>query len=617
MFIINDELKKLPELPGIYIMRDADDKVIYVGKSKNLRNRVRSYFQPSSAENYKNKVMVPKIKSFEIFVTDSDIEALILENNLIKKYDPRYNVVLKDGRSYPYIKLTVKEDFPRVIYTYIKQKDNAHYFGPYPSGGMVLDLMDLIREIWPLRKCNAKTFPRSHRACVDHHIARCAAPCAGKVTKEEYRVFVTELFDFLCGKQTEIIKKLEKQMEEASENLEFEKALIIRDRIFAAKNFEDRQKLETQEERDRDVIAFVRSDDEALTQILIIRGGKMVGREKYTVKNAGGMSDGEVMEAFIMQFYGESPEIPPELIIQTEIEGRETVSEFLSKQRGGKVTITVPKKGEKLDLVKMALANANITVERKYIRESKETAKARKALGEIKALLGFDEGKKLIRIEAFDISNTQGFEPVASMVVFENGNPKKKDYRKFKIKTVTGADDTACMREVIHRRMERYLRERDEGTEEGKFSDLPDLILADGGRGQVGVCEDVLKEMGMDIPVCGMIKDGRHKTKGLLYNGGELNPLRTSEGFKLIVRIQDEVHRFAVEYHRKLREKKMVASGLDGIKGIGEARRKALINHFGSVEELKKASMDDMLGVSGMNAPAAKAVYAYFKEREK
>lgn len=617
MFDIKEELKKLPERPGVYIMKDANEHIIYVGKAKILKNRVRQYFQDSLNHSPKVISMVKHIKSFEYIVTDTEVEALILENNLIKKHSPKYNIMLKDDKTYPYIKLTVNEMFPRLYMTRRHEKDKAKYFGPYTSSSAIKETIDVILKIWPLRKC-IKKFPRDfgkERPCLNYHIGQCLAPCSNAGLKEEYDKMIEGVIDFLNGKHTEIIKNLEKQMAEASENLEFEKAAELRDKIISIKKLMERQIIENMSADDRDVIAFARADDETLVQVFFIRGGKMTGREHFLLNNAGGVSRSELITDFVKRFYGGTSFIPKEIVLQERLCDEEDILKWLSFIKGQKVFAAYPKKGEKLRLIELAAKNAIITLEQFGEEMQREKKKTFGALEEIKNALGVDF--ELNRIESYDISNTQGVDSVGSMVVFEYGRPKRSDYRKFKIKTVFGADDYASMNEVISRRFLRYIKENDENDDnfmKGKFNKLPDMIFLDGGKGQINTVNSALSELNISVPVCGMVKDDKHRTRGLIYNNREILFDSHSEGFKLITRIQDEVHRFAIEYHRKLHRKNQIKSVLDDINGIGKIRKKALIKHFGSIEKIRYASLEEIKSVESMTEASAQAVFDYFKK---
>lgn len=611
MFNIQEELKKLPDKPGVYIMIDNKDSVIYVGKAKVLKNRVRQYFQNSANQYPKVKSMIKHIDHFEYIVTDTEVEALILENNLIKKYNPKYNILLKDDKTYPYIKLTVNEMYPKLYMTRSHIKDKAKYFGPYTNSTAIKDTIELIHKIWPLRRC-MKKFPRDigkERPCLNYHIGLCKAPCSNMITEEEYNHMIENIIEFLNGKHDKIIKQLENEMSKASDNLEFEKAAELRDKISAIKKLDEKQVIENMSLEDRDVIAFARAHNEALVQVFFIRAGKMTGREHFMLYDVDDISRKEVMTNFVKQFYSGTPFIPKELVLQEDIEDKENISEWLSQLKGHKVIITVPQKGEKLRLVQLAEKNAILTLEQFGEQIKREKNKTIGALNEIKEALKIEFD--LDRIESYDISNVQGFESVASMVVFENGKPKRSDYRKFKIKSVYGANDYASMEEVITRRFLRYKTENN-NLEEGKFNKLPNMIFLDGGKGQVNIVKEVLSKLDINVPVCGMVKDNKHRTRGLIYENEEILLPISSEGFKLITRIQDEVHRFAIEYHRKLREKIQVKSVLDDIEGIGSTRRKELLKHFKDIEKIKQASVEELKEVDSMNTKAAEAVYDFF-----
>ena len=613
MFDIPEELKKLPQQPGVYIMKDEKEVVIYVGKAVNLRNRVRSYFQDSNAHIPKIHGIVSNISAFEYIVTDTEVEAFILECNLIKKHKPRYNVLLKDDKAYPYIKFTLNETFPRVFMTRNHKKDGARYYGPYTNVGAVIETISLVRSLWPLRECtrNVAAGDRA-RPCLNQHIGKCTAPCSGVISKEEYAKMVAEVSDFLNGKHDVILKSLEANMLAASEALEFEKAASCRDKIQALHKLAEQQKIDTLTDSDRDIIGFAREKDDALVQVFFVRQGKMLGREHFMLTGAESSTDAEIMKEFITQFYSGTPFVPKELVLQAEAEDTESLLAWLEGLRGHKVALTVPKQGDKKKLVLMAKNNADIVLRAFGEQMKREQQKTLGAVDEIRKAL--QTSNPLTRIEAFDISNIQGYESVASMVVFENGKAKRSDYRKFKMKTVVGANDYASMQEVLTRRLLRYQKEEMENTEteKAKFSRLPDAIFVDGGKPQVSAAETVLTELGIQILVCGMFKDDKHRTKGLLYRGEAILMPHTSEGFKLLTRIQDEVHRFAIEYHRKLREKASLHSVLDDIKGIGAARRKALLRHFGTVEDIARAEIEALRTVDGMNIRAAEAVYAFF-----
>lgn len=617
MFDIQEELKKLPQKPGVYLMKDENGHVIYVGKAVNLKNRVRQYFQSSRNQTVKTRSMVPNIKEFEYIVTDSEMEALLLECNLIKKYHPYYNILLKDDKTYPYIKVTVQEQFPRIFITRRMTKDKAKYYGPFTDVLAMKETVETLHKLFPIRKCK-KVFPRDigrERPCLNHHIGQCIAPCSGKVSEEEYQGYIKDAMDFLEGKHEGILKKMEQEMMEAAENMEFEKAASLRDKIRSIKSVAERQKMSNMGLGDVDVIAFVRAFEECLVQVFFIRSGKMTGRENFTLTAFEEQSRGEILTAFVKQFYSGTAYIPKEIILQEALveEEAELIAEYLSERRGSKVTLTVPVKGEKHKLVELAHKNAMLIFEQFGEKLKREEQRTKGAMEELRQALGLPG--ELKRVEAYDISNTQGFESVGSMVVFEDGRSKNSDYRKFKIKTVVGPNDYASMKEVITRRLNHALKEKTEGKT-SSFTRLPDLILMDGGKTQVHAAEEVLMAFGMDIPVCGMVKDDKHRTRGLLFHEEEIHIPLTSEGFKLVTRIQDEVHRFAITYHRKLRDERNLHSVLDDIKGIGQVRRKALMHHFGSIEKIAEAEVADLLEVEGMTIPAAEQVYLFFHQEE-
>ena len=617
MFDIAEELKKLPSKPGVYIMKNADDEIIYVGKAISLKNRVRQYFQSNKNHSAKVISMVKHIAEFEYIVTDSEREALLLECNLIKEHSPKYNIMLKDDKMYPYIKETVNEAYPRVFMVRRIEKDGAEYIGPVTDGYAVKETIEMVNKMWPLRKCR-KVLPRDcgkERPCLNYHIGQCCAPCQGNVTKEEYAVYVNEALDFLKGKHNDILKKMEQKMNEASEKLEFETAAKYRDKIKYIKSIEQRQKISNTGLNDSDVIAFVRAFDEALIQVFFVRNGKVVGREHFLINNTEGMSRSEIITEFVKQFYSGTAFIPKELILSEDIveDEKETVSDFLSYLKGSKVILTVPVKGEKKHLVELAYKNASITFEQFGEKIKRDNAKTKGAVEEISSALGLEKVPE--RIESYDISNIQGFFSVGAMVVFENGKPKRSDYRKFKIKTVVGANDFASMQEVLTRRINHSIKDSMDKKESG-FVRLPDLILMDGGKPQVKAAKLVMASFGLDIPICGMFKDDHHRTKGLLYEDKEIYLPANSEGFKLATRIQDEVHRFAIEYHRKLRENAQVDSVLNHIPTIGEKRRKALLKYFGSIEKIKNAEVEELLEVEGMTIPSAEAVYSFFRQQK-
>lgn len=608
MFEIQEELKKLPEKPGVYIMKDETDQVIYIGKAINLKNRVRQYFNNSKNHTLKVITMVSFIKEFEYIITDTELEALILENNLIKEHKPKYNILLKDDKSYPYIKVTVNESFPKIFMTRNHLKDKAKYFGPYTSMFAIKETIELIHKIWPIRRCFRK-FPRDlgkGRPCLDYHIGKCKAPCNNSINQDDYMRMINDALLFLNGKTEVILKRLETEMFVYSDNMEFEKAAEIRDTITAVKKLEEKQKIDADNHDDQDIIAFARANDEALVQVFFIRAGKMIGREHFMLNGVDKMSKEEVMTAFIKQFYSETTFIPKEIILETDIVDKEIIVKWLSTIKGKNVIISVPQIGDKIKLVKLAAKNAIITLEQFGDKINKEREKSEGAIEEIRKALGIEI--KISRIEAYDISNIQGVESVGSMVVFENGKPKRSDYRKFKIKGVLGPNDYASMEEVLSRRFLRYK------NEDEKFSTLPDIIFMDGGKGQISSANKILKNLQLNILVCGMLKDDRHRTKAIIFNNEEIYLKENTGGFKLITRIQDEVHRFAIEYHRKLRQKNQLHSVLEDIEGIGEKRRKKLLLHFGSIENIKKANCEQLEAVEGMNKKCSKAIFDFFRK---
>lgn len=616
MFDIPAELKKLPESPGVYIMRDKTDDIIYVGKAKILKNRVRQYFQNSANHSLKVKQMVSNIDHFEYIVTGSEVEALILENNLIKKHNPKYNILLKDDKTYPYIKVTTNEMFPRVFVTRKLLKDKNKYFGPFTNSSAVKENIALIDKIWQVRRCS-KNFPRDigkGRPCLNYHIGQCKAVCTGKVSEEEYNKMIGEILDFLGGKTENVVKNLTSKMLKYSAEMEFEKAAEVRDTIESIKILNQKQIIENLHIDDRDVIGFARGIRECIMQIFFIRGGKITGREHFMLEECEGVEDKELMTQFVQQFYSGTPFIPKEVILQCEIDDFDLISQWLSEQKGQRVNVLVPQKGERKSLVLMAQNNAKIVLDKFGAEIRREHKRTKGALEEIQKALNIDF--ELNRIESYDISNTQGFESVASMVVFENGLPKRSDYRKFKIKTIIGPDDYGSMEEVITRRFTRYINETsgDENVKKAGFDKKPDMIFLDGGKGQISAVQKALTNLNLYVPVCGMVKDDRHRTRALMYNGEEIELPYTSEGFKLLTRMQDEVHRFAIEYHRKLREKKQVHSILDDISGIGSVRRKALMKHFGDINAIRRAEVEELQQVDGMNIKSAEAVYNFFRK---
>ena len=614
-FNIEEELKKLPGKPGVYIMHDAEDTIIYVGKAISLKNRVRQYFQSSRNKGPKIEKMVTHIARFEYIVTDSELEALVLECNLIKEHRPKYNTMLKDDKTYPFIKVTVQEPYPRILFSREMKKDKARYFGPYTSAGAVKESIELLRKLYQIRTCH-KVLPRDQgkeRPCLYYHMKQCKAPCQGYVSQEEYREQVRGVLDFLNGDYQKMVRQLKEQMQQASMELRFEEAAALRDMIRDIEKVGERQKITGSGGEDKDIIALSHDGMDAVAQVFFVRDGKMIGREHFYLKVNFEDRPEEILQSFIKQFYAGTPFIPKEVYLQYEIEDLEVVTRWLTARRGQKVTVRVPKKGQKEKLVELAAENARMVLDRDRERIKREEGRTIGAVREIERLLGL-EG--IERMEAFDISNISGYESVGSMVVYEKGKPKKSDYRKFRIKTVQGSDDYASMREVLTRRFERGLEEQKESGEMQGFCAFPDLLLMDGGKGQVHIAEEVLAKYSLDIPVCGMVKDDHHRTRGLCFQDQEIPIDRHGEGFKLITRIQDEAHRFAIEYHRLLRSKGQVKSVLDDIPGIGPARRKALMRRFGSAENIQKATEEELARVESMNAKSAHEVYTFFHERK-
>jgi len=617
MFNVQDELKKLPDLPGVYIMHDKSDAIIYVGKAVSLRKRVRQYFQPSHNEGIKKKQMVEHIARFEYIITDSELEALVLECNLIKEHTPKYNTMLRDDKTYPYIRVTVGEDFPRVLFSRQMKKDKSRYFGPFTSAGAVKDTIDLINKIYRLRTCN-RNLPRDiglDRACLNYHIHQCDAPCQGYISKEDYAKKIDGVIEFLNGNYAPIIKDLESKMNQASEDMEFEKAIEYRELLSSVKQIAQKQKITNTDGEDKDIIALAADDVDAVVQVFFIRGGKIIGRDHFHVRVGTDETKSDILVNFIKQFYSGTPFIPREIILQEVIDEVVVLEEWLGKKRGHKVTLHTPQKGMKNKLVDLAARNAEMILNQDKEKIKREEGRTIGAVKEIEGLLGLAD---LNRMEAFDISNINGFETVGSMVVYEKGKPKRSDYRKFKLRTVTGPDDYASMYEVLTRRFSHGMEEKQQLEENnlpeevGSFTRFPDVIMMDGGKGQVNICLQVLKELGLDIPVCGMVKDDNHRTRGLYFNNQEIPIDRHGEGFKLITRIQDEAHRFAIEYHRSLRSKSQVKSVLDDIEGIGPARRKALMKRFQSLENIRNASVEELANTDGMNQKTAEAVYLFF-----
>lgn len=619
MFQIEEELKKLPGQPGVYIMHDAKDAIIYVGKAISLKNRVRQYFQSSRDKTAKIKQMVSKIARFEYIVTDSELEALVLECNLIKEHRPRYNTMLKDDKTYPYIKVTASEEYPRILFSRQMKKDKNKYFGPFTSAGAVKDTIELIRKIYRIRACSRK-LPQDmgkDRPCLYYHIHQCDAPCQGYISQADYQKSVKQAVGFLNGQYEPVMKYLEEKMRTASETMEFEKAIEYRDLLDSVRKVAQKQKITSQSMEDRDIIAMAKDERDAVVQVFFVRDGKLIGREHFHMNLTGSESKAEILNSFVKQFYAGTPFVPHEIWVQEELEDAEVIASFLTARRGQKVRFVVPKMGEKERLVELAEKNAKMVLSQDKEKIKREELRTIGAMNQIGSWIGLSGIK---RVEAYDISNISGFESVGSMIVYENGRPKRNDYRKFRIRTVQGPNDYASMREVLLRRFSHGLEETKKLQAEGgdlamgSFTRFPDLLMMDGGRGQVNIALEVLRELRLEIPVCGMVKDDNHRTRGLYYQNVEIPIDRHSEGFQLITRIQDEAHRFAIEYHRSLRGKEQVRSVLDDIKGIGPARRKSLMRTFKTIEAVREASVEELEAAPQMNQAAAEAVYIFFRD---
>ena len=617
MFHIEEELKKLPSLPGVYIMHDKHDTIIYVGKAISLKNRVRQYFQKSRNLGIKKEQMVEQIERFEYIVTDSELEALVLESNLIKEHKPKYNTMLKDDKNYPFIKVTTGEEFPRIMTARSIKNDKSKYFGPYTSAGAVKDVIELTRKLYHLRTCS-RVLPRDigkERPCLYYHIKQCYGPCQGYVSKEAYKEQVDALLEFLNGNHKTVLKDLEEKMYQASEEMRFEDAAQYRDLIQSVERIGEKQKITDHPGEDKDIIAMAEEGLDAVVQVFFVRDGKLIGRDHFYMKTVPGDTRSMILSSFLKQFYAGTPFIPREIMIQDEIEDQDLIAQWLETRKGKKVRIVVPKKGTKEKLVEMAYQNAKLVLRQDKERIKREEGRTIGAVKEISQLLGMEN---INRIEAFDISNISGFQSVGSMIVYEKGKPKRSDYRKFRIKSVKGPNDYASMEEVLTRRFVHGMNEQEERENRqleqdyGSFTRFPDLIMMDGGRGQVNIALEVLAKLNLDIPVCGMVKDDKHRTRGLYFQNEEIPIARDSEGFKLITRIQDEAHRFAIEYHRSLRSKGQVHSVLDDIPGIGPARRKALMKHFKGLEGMKEASVEELSQIESMNEKAARQVFEFF-----
>jgi len=619
-FDVLEELHKLPHEPGVYIMHDGNDTVMYVGKAKDLHNRVRSYFRKIVGRGPQIDKMVSLIDYFEYIVTDSELEALVLENNLIKEHRPKYNTLLKDDKTYPYIKVTLGEDYPRVLFSRQMKKDKSRYFGPYTGASSVKDTIDLVNKIFMLRTCN-KVLPRdigTDRACLNYHIHQCSAPCNGLISKEDYRKRIDDAVKFLNGDYKEALEDLKDKMTQLSDNMEFEEAAKVRDLYNSVKSISERQKITAYNDDDKDIIAMATDGSDAVVQVFFMRGGKLIGRDHFYMKNVDNTDKGEIILSFIKQFYSGTPFIPKDIMLSDDIEDIDILEQWLTERRGARVHIIVPKIGQKEKLVELAAKNAELVLSKDKERIKLKEAQTVGAVHELENLLGLPN---LSRMEAFDISNISGFLNVGSMVVFEKGKAKKSDYRKFRMKSVEGPDDYACMKEVLTRRFLHGINEKAEMTEKnldselGSFTRFPDLLLMDGGRGQVNIALEVLSELRLNIPVCGMVKDDNHNTRGLYFNNVELPIDRHSEGFKLITRIQDEAHRFAIEYHRSLRTKSQIHSMLDDIPGVGESRRKAIMRAFKSIDEVKSASVEELSLVDEIPLNVAENIYDFFHKK--
>ncbi len=620
MFNVEDELKKLPHNPGVYLMHDKNDAIIYVGKAIDLFNRVHSYFRAGTKKSPKIQKMVTQIVRFEYIITDSELEALVLENNLIKEHAPKYNTMLKDDKTYPYIKVTMGEDYPRVLFSRVMKKDKSRYFGPYTSAGAVKDTIELLNKLFMLRTCS-RNLPKeigADRPCLNYHIKQCLAPCQGTVSREEYRERVSQALDFLNGNYNILLKDLEIKMKDASAAMEFEEAIRYRDLYNSVKQVAQKQKITDSNGEDKDILALAKDEEEAVVQVFFVRDGKLIGREHFYMTHVADTEEEQILLDFVKQFYAGTPYIPRELMLQMQIEEQEILEKWLSARKGSRVYIRIPKKGSKEKLVELARNNAHLVLSQDREKLKREEGRTIGAVKEIASLLSLEN---ISRMEAFDISNINGFENVGSMVVYEKGKPKRSDYRKFRIRTVSGPDDYACMKEVLTRRflhgMEeaKKLKDKEIDQEFGSFTRFPDLLLMDGGKGQINIALEVLQELHITIPVCGMVKDDNHRTRGLYYQNREIPMDTRSEGFKLITRIQDEAHRFAIEYHRSLRSKGQVKSVLDDIPGVGPARRKALMKSFPSIDAIKAAGVEELLQIPEITQAAAEEIYRFFHDK--
>lgn len=617
MFDLQDELKKLPEKPGVYLMYDKKDTVIYVGKAVNLKNRVRQYFRPSHNEGIKKDHMVQNIVRFEYIITDSELEALVLECNLIKEYAPKYNTMLRDDKTYPYIKVTVGEEYPRLLFARQMKKDKAKYFGPYTNSTAVKETIDLLQKLYHVRTCS-RNLPRDigkERPCLNYHIKQCYAPCQGYIKKEDYQQNIKKVLRFLNGEIQPVLQEVEEKMMLASAEMEFEQAAFYRDLLASIRQIAQKQKITNADGEDKDIVALAQDGSDAVVQVFFVRGGKLIGREHFYMRTTVSTSRSQILQSFLKQFYSGTPFLPHEILVQYEIEEADLIGRWLSEKRGQKVYIRVPQKGSKERLVELAHKNAMLIMSQDREKLKREEGRTIGAMKEVAEWLNMEQ---INRIEAYDISNISGFESVGSMIVFEKGKPARSDYRKFRLRTVTGPDDYASMYEVLTRRFSHGIREKEELREKkmdesyGSFTRFPDLIMMDGGRGQVNIAVRVLKELQIDIPVCGMVKDDNHRTRGLYFHNIEIPIDRSSEGFRLITRIQDEAHRFAITYHRSLRSKEQVHSVLDDIEGIGPTRRKNLMKKYHSLDDIRAASVEELAQLPSMNQRAAEAVYHFF-----
>lgn len=621
MFDIQEELKKLPAKPGVYLMHNAQDEIIYVGKARILKNRVRQYFQSGYKRSIKIEHMVSHIAYFEYIITDSELEALVLECNLIKEHRPHYNTMLKDDKSYPYIKVTVQEDYPRILFCRNVKRDKSKYFGPYTSAGAVKETIELMHKVYKIRNCN-RLLPRDigkERPCLYHQINQCDAPCQGLVSKEEYKKNVEQALRFLNGDDKKIIQDLEEKMQAAAAELEFEQAAEYRDLIDSVKRIGEKQKINHTDGDDRDIIALAKAGDEAVISIFFIRNGKLLGRDHFHMTGIGDNEKKEILMDFVKQFYVGTPFIPKEILTQEEIPDKEILEKWLSDKRGAKVVFQTPKRGSKHQMMELAYKNAQNVLIKDSEKLKREEHRTIGAVHELEQLLGI---RGLNRMEAFDISNTNGYENVASMVVFEKGKARRSDYRKFKIRTVAGPDDYRCMEEALERRFAHGIREKEEREEKGldpelgSFTRFPDILMMDGGKGQVNVALQVLERLNLHIPVCGMVKDDFHRTRGLYYNNEIIQFPKNSEAFRMITRLQDEAHRFAIEYHKSLRSKGQVHSVLDDIRGVGPARRKALMRHFKDIGKIRQATVEELTQVDGITQNVAEEIFAFFHEED-